>query len=97
MVIEHKLIFDLGDIRHVRLGCAWTSPKTKEPCTGEAVVSLRAMDEIPNTCPVCGKEWLAKQNLAVELQLLKKMRSVLIAPSQVVNLRFEMDEMGMDE
>lgn len=97
MVVECRLIFDLADIRYIRLACMLTSPKTKELCTGEAVVSLRAMDEIPNTCPVCGKEWLAKQNLAVELQLLKRMRSVLIAPSQVVNLRFEMEEAEMGE
>ena len=97
MVVERRLVFNLSDIRHVRLACMLESPKTKEPCTGEAVVSLRTTDDIPYTCPTCGKEWLVEQNLAVQLQLLKKMRSVLIAPSQVVKLRFEMDDADRGE
>ncbi len=94
MVIEHKLVFDLGDILRVRLDCA------DSDCIGEVVVPLKGTggNGIPEKCPSCGKLWTSPNHGTLpEVDLLKKIRTFISDPSPRINMRFEMDEDEMDE
>ncbi|MCY3692703.1 MAG: hypothetical protein OXI54_07520 [Chloroflexota bacterium] len=95
MVKETRIVFDLGDIRHVRIIC------TK--CQGEIARSLsQSRNMLPQRCPNCLEEWWDEASkprvIDATVEMLKavdRLVQSLSMDEQPVAVRFEID--GEDE
>ena len=85
MVKQTRHIFDLRDIKAVRLQCCH--------CEKEAVQPLEAT-EVGKECPFCGKEWEVSgpQGMRGDNWLMvRSMRQLLRTDSPLMTVRFEID------
>ena len=85
MVKETRQIFDLSDIKAIRLWC--------QHCKREAVQSVLATD-VPKQCPFCRKDWEPDYPGSVRgdnFQIMKAMQRLLKAqsesPDMIIRLR----------
>ena len=85
MVKETRIIFDLGDIKAVRIEC--------NSCHGELVLTLDK-PEIPVCCPLphCGKRWAPQGSTSSKSAgVLTALRALLHYPDESMTFRFEID------
>ena len=85
MVKQTRHIFDLSDIKAVRLQCGH--------CRKEAVQPLKAT-EVGKECPFCGQDWevSAPQGARGDNWLMIRcMRQLLKEDSPLMTARFEID------
>ena len=85
MVKETLHIFELGDLKAIRLQCT--------NCKREAVQSVNTT-EVPKQCPFCKSEWeidLPQGARGLNYQLVRTMRELLKEQNPAMNVRFEID------
>ena len=85
MVKETRHIFDLSDIKAVRLQC--------KNCGREAVQSIKAT-EVPKICPFCREEWevdLPQGSRSMNFLLIYYMKELLKSETERMVIRFEID------
>ena len=85
MVKQTRHIFDLSDIRALRLQCAH--------CGREAVQPIKAT-EVPKQCPLCREDWeddYPNGNRGDNWRMVAAMRRLLKADSPRMTIRFEID------
>ena len=85
MVKQTRHIFDLSDVKALRLRCGH--------CGREAVQSIETT-EVPKTCPFCNDEWevdLPQGGRGWNYALVMDMRRVLKECTQKMTIRFEID------
>ena len=83
VVKETRQIFDLRDIKALRLHCAH--------CGGEAVQAV-STTEVPKQCPTCREEWepgLPNGNRSENWQLVHTMKRLLKVDTPRMTIRFE--------
>ena len=89
VVKETRHIFNLGDIKAIRLKCT--------NCNGEAVQSVK-ITEVPKQCPFCNKDWeidYPNGNRGDNWLLVRSMQGLLKADTPRMTIRFEID--GKDD
>lgn len=75
MVKEVRILFDLGDIRAMRLHCKKTHP-TGIRCNGETFWRP-ANDEPPRQCVKCGQSWADDPRDSVITGFLESVHSLM--------------------
>ena len=85
MVKEIRYIFDLTDVKALRLRCGH--------CGREAVQSIETT-EVPKTCPFCNDEWevdLSQGSRGWNHALVANMQRILKEHPSKMTIRFEID------
>ena len=86
MVKETRHIFDLSDIKAIRLQCPC--------CHREAVQSVEDTD-VSTRCPFCNADWesndLPNNQRGLAYHLVRNLKSLLCQQSTPVVIRFEID------
>ena len=85
MVKETRQVFDLSDIKAVRLQC--------NSCKGELVIELDKA-KIPVNCPHpgCEQRWTAQNSTSSESAgVIESLRRLLRFPDDKMTLRFEIE------
>ena len=84
MVKETKIVFEIGDIRGLRLVCV--------NCKNETMLMLRCDLPMPEACNVCNHAWQWSGNQRnIIKDAIDKLRLALRAEDGPVRLRFEID------
>ena len=86
MVKETLHIFDLGDLRAIRLQC--------NSCMGEIVQPILSY-KIPKNCPLCRQDWeeqsLLPGNIGANEMLARAIQNVVQSKGLLMTIRFEID------
>ena len=85
MAKETRHVFELCDIRAIRLHC--------NRCDREAVQPIK-QTEVPKQCPLCGAEWeldFADGLRGDNWRMIHAMRSLVKAESPSMTVRFEIE------
>ena len=85
MVKETRVIFDLSDIKAVRLQCSH--------CGREAVQSVEST-EVPKRCPFCNEDWdldLPNGHRGSSYSLIRNIQTLLKKDTPLMTIRFEID------
>ena len=84
MVKETKIVFEIGDIRGLRLVCV--------NCKNETMLLLQCDLPMPDVCNVCHQAWQWPGNQRNTIKdAIDKLRLALRAQGSPVRLRFEID------
>lgn len=91
MVIECKIVFDLNDIRAIRMECMHSG------CNGVILVDLTKVKDasLQQYCPFCNERWTSPKNGTPESDLIRALNMIRyngrtdIAP---VHFLFELDK-----
>ena len=86
MVKETRHIFDLSDIKAIRLSCP--------SCEREAVQSVEKTD-VPKHCPFCHADWepgnLPRGQRGLTYSMICNLKDLVKQQSILVGVRFEID------
>ena len=85
MVKETRQIFDVSDIKAIRLYCAH--------CGREAVQSIKAT-EVPKKCPFCNQDWendYPGDNRGYNWQMVRSIQALVGTDNPRMIIRFEID------
>ena len=93
MAKQTRYLFDLSDIRAIRLHC--------NSCEGEAVQSVEGT-KFPGTCPLCLEDWEINSPNGVgrdNWQLVRTMKVLVnaVAQNPKMTIRFEIDGDSADK
>ncbi len=85
MVKQTRIIFDLSDIKAVRLQCGHCKAEV-----ADEVLNYR----LPKQCPLCGEDWdsqLANDPMGPNQLLIRAIKDVLQSDRLPMMVRFEID------
>ena len=80
MTLETRLVFELEDIKNIRIVCS------NEQCQGEIALPPRNKMALPDQCPHCGKSW---EKTISERRLLAAINTFLELEKSPLRLKFE--------
>ena len=90
MTLEKRVVFTVGDIRHIRFVC-------KKCEHGTICFANKSSYSLPDRCPWCGEEWNGSHTRlgGEQWDCLKKLLKVVIGGDEIhpkVDIHFEIED-----